>query len=69
LEAARPAPRSPFGFAYGGFDVFEDETIAEVQAGKLNPTDMSAVLACFRRWYRVWGGWQCEGDGSTEYGR
>ena len=71
LEAARAAPRSPIEVAYGSFGAFEDQTLALIDAGKLDRGDMLAVLTALRRWHadRVWAGWRYRGDGSPEYGR
>lgn len=58
LEQARAAPLSPFEAAFGSFAAFEEQTLAEVQAGKLDARDMPVVLHCLRKWHadRVWSG-------------
>ena len=71
LEAARALPRSPIEVCWGSFGAFEDQTLALIDAGKLDRGDMLAVLTALRRFHadRVWAGWKYRGDGSPEYRR
>jgi len=77
LEAARAGTRSPFVRHFGSFEAFEDQTRAEVDAGKLDRIDMlgangdGGVLGCLRRWERdgTWGGWRQQINGVSEFTR
>ena len=62
LEAARNTA-SPIARLYGSFDAFADGVEADIDAGKLDRTDMPVVLECLRRWERdgVWGRWHHTG--------
>lgn len=62
LEVAR-STASPIARLYGSFDAFAEGVQADIDAGKLDRTDMPVVLDCLRRWERekVWGQWQNTG--------
>lgn len=55
LEVAR-STASPIARLYASFDAFADDVQADIDAGKLDRTDMPIVLDCLRRWERdgVW---------------
>lgn len=55
LEQVR-RPTSPFELDYGSLDAFEAEVWADINAGKLDSTDMPVVLGAIRRWHSdgVW---------------
>ncbi|WJS98919.1 hypothetical protein [Novosphingobium humi] len=50
LERATRPRVGFFTSAYGSFDAFEAETMAEVEAGKLDRDDMAVVLFALRKW-------------------
>ncbi|MFE3837899.1 hypothetical protein [Pseudogemmobacter sonorensis] len=62
LEVAR-STASPIARLYGSFEAFAEEVQADIDAGKLDRTDMPVVLDCLRRWERekVWSQWQNTG--------
>lgn len=59
LEVAR-STASPIARLYGSFEAFADGVQADINAGKLDRTDMPVVLDCLRRWERdgIWQGQQ-----------
>jgi hypothetical protein len=50
LEQAR-AVRTPFDLAFGSFDAFEVQTRELMDEGKLDRSDILAVLTALRRWH------------------
>jgi hypothetical protein len=51
LEASRAVPPSPIEVRYGTYSAFEDQTLALIDAGKLDKGDTLMVLAALRRWH------------------
>ena len=67
LEASRRGPRSPFELAYGSLEAFETSVQSDVDAGRLDPTDMPDVLAAIRRWHND-GAWASGRSGRSGWG-
>lgn len=66
LENARRVPRTPFELAYGSLEAWEAEIRAEVEAGKLDATDLlgadgsGGILRAIWNWHErgLYGVWR-----------
>lgn len=66
LEQARAAPRSPIERWFGSLDAFEQDTLAQVDAGALDRADIygadgnGGVMRAIRVWHEqgLFGMWQ-----------